>query len=381
MRRRARRAPRQRPGPRSRSRRAFRRSRTSSTAAPPAPTRARATAPGCCCSCRTSSSARRWTFSSCPSPGQYGVAVCFLPQDPKRRAKLEALLELNARIEGQVFLGWRDVPVGLDHVGEDGERRRARSMRQMLVEAGPGFKPRPGRVRAPALRHPPRRPARRRPDLVIASFSRAPSSTRACSSPQLAGFLRRPPDPRMKSRLALVHSRPSTNTFPSWPLAHPYRSSPTTARSTRSWATSTGCAPGSRSCPPALRARPAEGPAGRAPGHLRHGDVRQRARAARALRPLAAARGDDDGPRGLRGPRGPARAPPSAFYAFHSCLMEPWDGPAAVAFTDGSVVGATLDRNGLRPGRWVETHDGLGRARLGVRRARRAGRERAAARS
>ena len=101
-----------------------------------------------------------------------------------------------------------------------------------------------------------------------------------------------------------------------------------------------------------------EGAAGRAPRRLGLGDVRQRARAARAGRPLAAARGDDDDPGGLRGPRRPARATCKGFYAFHSCLMEPWDGPAAVAFTDGRVIGATLDRNGLRPGRWLETKDG-----------------------
>ena len=71
-----------------------------------------------------------------------------------------------------------------------------------------------------------------------------------------------------------------------------------------------------------------------------------------------AARDDDDGPGGLRGPRRPAATSCKAFYAFHSCFMEPWDGPAAVAFTDGRVIGATLDRNGLRPGRWLETKDG-----------------------
>ena len=69
------------------------------------------------------------------------------------------------------------------------------------------------------------------------------------------------------------------------------------------------------------------------------------------------------------------------FYAFHSCLMEPWDGPAAVAFTDGRVIGATLDRNGLRPGRWLETDGRLGRARLGDRRDGRAGRPTSSARA
>ncbi|MDX6720311.1 MAG: glutamate synthase large chain, partial [Solirubrobacteraceae bacterium] len=73
-----------------------------------------------------------------PEPGRYGVAICFLPQDPKRRAKLEALLELNARVEGQRVLGWRDIPVDLDHVGETAAATRP-VMRQLIVEAGPGF--------------------------------------------------------------------------------------------------------------------------------------------------------------------------------------------------------------------------------------------------
>ena len=83
-------------------------------------------------------------------------------------------------------------------------------------------------------------------------------------------------------------------------------------------------------------------------------------------------------PEAYAGPGRPARGPARRFYAFHSCLMEPWDGPAAVAFTDGRVIGATLDRNGLRPGRWLETDGRLGRARLRDRRDGRAGRERQA---
>ena len=73
-----------------------------------------------------------------PDPGRYAVAVCFLPQDEYRRSKLEALLELNVRIEGQRVLGWRDIPVDLDHVGETAAETRP-VMRQLLVEAGPGF--------------------------------------------------------------------------------------------------------------------------------------------------------------------------------------------------------------------------------------------------
>ena len=175
---------------------------------------------------------------------------------------------------------------------------------------------------------------------------------------QLAAFYPDLQDERTKSALALVHSRFSTNTFPSWELAHPYRvichnGEINTVKGNVNW----------------MRARESELQselfgedlekilpvvtqgnsdsatfdnvlellmlAGRTPAH-----------AVMMMIPEAY-RDRDDLPEELKG-----------FYAFHACLMEPWDGPASVAFTDGRVVGATLDRNGLRPGRWVETTDG-----------------------
>ena len=178
------------------------------------------------------------------------------------------------------------------------------------------------------------------------------------TSPQLRRYFPDLRDERFASALALVHSRFSTNTFPSWELAHPYRmvahnGEINTLRGNVNW----------------MRARESqlasqlfgddldEGAAGRPARRLRHRRVRQRARAAGALRPLFAARADDDGARGVRG-RTDISDELRGFYAFHECLTEAWDGPAAIAFTDGRVIGATLDRNGLRPGRWLETDDG-----------------------
>ena len=174
-----------------------------------------------------------------------------------------------------------------------------------------------------------------------------------------AGFYPDLQDERTASALALVHSRYSTNTFPSWELAHPYRmiahnGEINTLRGNVNW----------------MRARESQLaselfgddlakilPVVR-PGGSDSGDLRQRARAARARGPVAPARDHDDDPRGVPRPRRHLADELAGFYAYHQCLMEPWDGPAAIAFTDGRVIGATLDRNGLRPGRWLETRDG-----------------------
>ena len=178
------------------------------------------------------------------------------------------------------------------------------------------------------------------------------------TSPQLLGYYPDLQDARIESALALVHSRFSTNTFPSWELAHPYRmiahnGEINTLRGNVNW----------------MRAResqlacelfgddlqkvlPVVRPGGSDSATFDN-VLELLVLAGRSL-PHAvmmmipeAYDGRDDIPEHLRG-----------FYAFHSCLMEPWDGPAAVAFTDGRVIGATLDRNGLRPGRWLETKDG-----------------------
>ena len=198
--------------------------------------------------------------------------------------------------------------------------------------------------------------------------------------PAAPALLPRPARPaRYVSRLALVHSRFSTNTFPSWELAHPYRmlahnGEINTLRGNRNWMRARELHAGLA----AVRRRRGQDPAAAARRHLRLGLARRPARAARARRPLARPRDLDADPGGLTGgpscPRRCATSTPTT-----RSLVEPWDGPAAVAFTDGRVIGATLDRNGLRPGRWLVTQRRLGGARLRDGRARRpAGRDRGA---
>jgi glutamate synthase domain-containing protein 2/glutamate synthase domain-containing protein 1/glutamate synthase domain-containing protein 3 len=303
-----------------------------------------------------------------PSPGEYGVLMCFLPQDDAPRARLEALLERTVVAEGQRLLGWRDVPVCTEHTGDVAGACRP-VVRQLFVGDGSssGSDPaRPGSDPAHSAFERKLYVIRRVCELtaedpglyVCSSSSRTLNYKGMLISFQLAAFYPDLQDERCKSALALVHSRFSTNTFPSWELAHPYRvichnGEINTVKGNVNW----------------MRARESELQselfgedlkkilpvvtqgnsdsatfdnvlellmlAGRTPAH-----------AVMMMIPEAY-RDRDDLPEELKG-----------FYAFHSCLMEPWDGPASVAFTDGRVVGATLDRNGLRPGRWVETTDG-----------------------
>jgi glutamate synthase (NADPH/NADH) large chain/glutamate synthase (ferredoxin) len=294
-----------------------------------------------------------------PPPGAYGVLMCFLSTDDAPRASLEALLERTVEAEGQRVLGWRDVPVDEQHTGQvAGECRPA--IRQLFVGAGPeqavdqdAFERKLYVIRRICEL------TAEQPGLYVASSSsRTLNYKGMLISFQLAAFYLDLRDERAKSALALVHSRFSTNTFPSWELAHPYRvichnGEINTVMGNVNW----------------MRARESELRSELfgedlskilpvvSPGNSDSATFdnvlellllggRSLPHAAMMMIPEAY-RDRDDLPEDLKG-----------FYAFHSCLMEPWDGPASVAFTDGRVVGATLDRNGLRPGRWVETTDG-----------------------
>jgi glutamate synthase domain-containing protein 2/glutamate synthase domain-containing protein 1/glutamate synthase domain-containing protein 3 len=294
-----------------------------------------------------------------PPPGQYGVLMCFLPTDDGARHKLEALLERAVLGEGQRLLGWRDVPIDEEQTGEVAAACRP-VIRQLFVGAGD--------VQAGDQDAFERKlyVIRRISDLtatepglyVTSSSSRTINYKGMLISHQLGQFYKDLRDERCKSALALVHSRFSTNTFPSWELAHPYRvichnGEINTVMGNVNW----------------MRARESElrselfgedlekilpvVTAGNSDSATFDNVLELLMLAGRSLPHAAmmmipeAFRDRDDLPDYLKG-----------FYAFHACLMEPWDGPASVAFTDGRVVGATLDRNGLRPGRWVETTDG-----------------------
>jgi glutamate synthase domain-containing protein 2/glutamate synthase domain-containing protein 1/glutamate synthase domain-containing protein 3 len=294
-----------------------------------------------------------------PAAGRYGVLMCFLPTDDAARRRLEELLERTVEAEGQRVLGWRDVPVCPEETGEVAAACRP-AIRQLFVGAGPELQSDRDAFERKlyVIRRICELTAEEPGLYVTSSSSRTINYKGMLISYQLAAFYPDLSDERTKSALALVHSRFSTNTFPSWQLAHPYRvichnGEINTVMGNVNW----------------MRARESELSSELfgedlekilpvvAPGNSDSATFdnvlellmlagRSLPHAAMMMIPEAY-RDREDLPEYLKG-----------FYAFHSCLMEPWDGPASVAFTDGRVVGATLDRNGLRPGRWVETTDG-----------------------
>src|SRR5829696_1538367 len=293
-----------------------------------------------------------------PPPGRYGVGVCFLPHDETHRDQIEQLVERNVRVEGQHVLGWRDVPVDEAHVGDSANACRPH-IRQIFVGAGPHHDEDQDAFERKLY------VIRRIVELAAGPDFYAPSfSSRTCVykgmliSHQLRGFYPDLRDERFGSGMALVHSRFSTNTFPSWELAHPYRvichnGEINTLMGNVNWMRARESQLASELFGKDLRkvmpiVRPGGSDSATFDNVLELLMLAGRSLPHAVMMMIPEAYADrDDLPEELVG-----------FYAYHACLMEPWDGPAAVAFTDGRVVGATLDRNGLRPGRWLETHDG-----------------------
>ena len=292
-----------------------------------------------------------------PAPGRYGVGVCYLPTDPERRLAVERLIEETIEAEGQRAIWWRDVPVDERHVG-DTARLSAPFIRQVVIEASEEIPSQDAFERKLyVIRRVIEREAGR--DVSLPSFSsRTIVYKGMLTAPQLPRYFTDLRDPRVASRLALVHSRFSTNTFPSWELAHPYRmiahnGEVNTLRGNINW----------------MRARESQ-----LASELFGDDLDK-------VIPVVREGGSDSAIfdnvlellvlSGRSIPHAVMMMVPEAyrtrkdldpdvkgFYDFHSCLMEPWDGPAAVVFTDGRLAGAVLDRNGLRPGRWIQDTEG-----------------------
>ena len=292
----------------------------------------------------------------CRSPGRYGVGAFFLPLDEPRRAELEALVERTVGDEGQRFLGWRDVPVDLSQAGTVAAGV-APCIRQAVIGAADGLDDDAFERKLYVIRRVAELAAG--PELVVPSLSsRTLVYKGMLTAPQLERFYLDLADERVTSALALVHSRYSTNTFPSWELAHPYRviahnGEINTLRGNSNWMRARESQLASELFGDDLqKVLPVIRPGGSDTAtfdnvlELLVLAGRSLPHALMMMIPEAYEGRDDMSPE-LRG-----------FYAFHQCLMEAWDGPAAIAFTDGRVIGATLDRNGLRPGRWHETADG-----------------------
>jgi glutamate synthase (NADPH) large chain len=293
-----------------------------------------------------------------PPAGHYAAGLTFLPADGG--AGQVACIERIARREGLRVLGWRDVPHD-DAACGTGARATLPRLAQLFVASVTGEHGRDLDRRAFCLR----RRVEHEAGTYLASLSSATIVYKGMlTAPQLEWFYHDLTDPRYTSALALAHSRFSTNTFPSWPLAHPFRyiahnGEINTIRGNRNW----------------LRAREAMLQSDLFPADA---DGRGIERLLPILDESASDSASFDsclellylGGRSL--PHAVLMMIPQAwendsgmtpelraFYRFHASLMEPWDGPALIAFTDGTLAGAVLDRNGLRPGRYWVTSDGL----------------------
>ncbi len=289
---------------------------------------------------------------SLPPVGEYAVGIAFLPREAGERDAALQLIRKIVRQEGLILLGWREVPVCGDCIGE-AAREVEPVMRQIFLAGASGMEL---ERRAFCVR----KRAEREAFVYFPSLSgRTLVYKGMLTTNQLPAYFPDLSDPRFASAIALVHSRFSTNTFPSWPLAHPYRfvahnGEINTVRGNRNWMSAREALIESDRIEGDLeRLFPicTEGASDSASFdealELLHLGGRSLPHAVLMMIPEAWENSTE---------MDPAR---KAFYRFHSSLMEPWDGPASIAFTDGTVIGAVLDRNGLRPSRYWVTEDGL----------------------
>ncbi len=299
-----------------------------------------------------------------PEAGAYGVAMCFLPVEKHNRLQCEGVFERIAQEEGLTVLGWRDTPVNGDAVG-----REARASQPYIEQL---FVSRPAGLDEEAFERLLYRIRRRTENEIAASeiedketFYVPSFSCRTIIykglmlAPQIEKFYFELANPLVTSALCLVHQRFSTNTFPSWKLAHPYRyvahnGEINTIRGNVSWMNARQSVLDSSLYSGQIdKLYPVIMPEGSDSASLDNA-VEFLYQSGRSLPHVMAMlipeawSGNPDMDEDKR-----------AFYEYHASLMEPWDGPAAIAFTDGRVIGATLDRNGLRPGRYIVTKDDL----------------------
>ncbi|MSU61893.1 MAG: glutamate synthase large subunit [Pedosphaera sp.] len=300
-----------------------------------------------------------------PELGHYGVGMMFLPPDAAERARCEKIFEKFAEEEGQTILGWRTIPTNNSTLGNTAKAAEP-CMRQVFIGRNPGLKDSAAferklyviRKRAEqSLRYTVEQGKRW---FYVASLSSKILIYKGMLTPaQVDEYYPDLREPAMDSALALVHSRFSTNTFPSWDRSHPYRymahnGEINTLRGNINW----------------MHARQAM-----FESELFGDDIKK-------IIPVVNTDGSDSAMfdnclellvmAGRSLPHAVMMMIPEpwanhesmndekkAFYEYHSCLMEPWDGPASIAFTDGVQIGAVLDRNGLRPSRYYVTKDDL----------------------
>ena len=301
-----------------------------------------------------------------PPPGEYGVGMIFLPKEHASRLACEEELERAIRLEGQVLLGWRDVPVNREMPMSPAVRAKEPIIRQVFIGRGhdvivqDALERKLYVIRKTASAHIQALGLRYSKEYYVPSMSsRTVIYKGLLLADQVGTYYRDLQDERCISALGLVHQRFSTNTFPEWPLAHPYRyiahnGEINTVKGNYNW----------------MRARE-----GVMSSPVLQADLKK-------LYPISFPHQSDtatfDNCLELLTMAGYPLAQAMmmmipepweqhttmderrrAFYEYHASMLEPWDGPASIVFTDGRQIGATLDRNGLRPARYCVTDDEL----------------------
>ncbi|MCM2503794.1 glutamate synthase large subunit [Aureimonas altamirensis] len=300
-----------------------------------------------------------------PEPGHYGVGFVFMPQDEARRLHFKEVFEKAAAEEGQQVIGWRDVPVDNASLSKAEEIVATEPVhRQVFIRRSPGcasdaeFERKLFIIRKVVSNRVYDEMNAVDTDFYVVSLSSRTIVYKGMFlAYQVGAYYSDLRDPRFTSALALVHQRFSTNTFPSWRLAHPYRmvahnGEINTLRGNVNWMAARQASVDSelfgndisKLWPISYEGQSDTACFDNALEFLTQGGY-SLAHAMMMLIPEAWAGNKQMSPER------------KAFYEYHAALMEPWDGPAAVCFTDGRQIGATLDRNGLRPARYVVTDD------------------------
>ncbi|MEY3486342.1 MAG: hypothetical protein RL075_347, partial [Pseudomonadota bacterium] len=301
-----------------------------------------------------------------PPPGEYGVGMVFLPKENASRLACEQALERAVRLEGQVLLGWRDVPVNRDMPMSPTVREKEPILRQIFIGRGNDVivqdalerklyvirKTASAAIQDLQLTH-------SKEYYVPSMSSRTVVYKGLLLADQVGTYYLDLQDVRCVSALGLVHQRFSTNTFPEWPLAHPYRyvahnGEINTVKGNYNW----------MKAREGVMSSPVLGPDLQKLYPISFADQSDTATFDNCLELLTMA--------GYPISQAVMMMIPEpweqhttmderrrAFYEYHAAMLEPWDGPASIVFTDGRQIGATLDRNGLRPSRYCVTDDDL----------------------
>ena len=301
-----------------------------------------------------------------PPPGEYGVGMVFLPKEHASRLACEQAMERAVRLEGQVLLGWRDVPVNRDMPMSPTVRAKEPILRQIFIGRGndvivqDALERKLYVIRKTASRAIQNLKLTHSKEYYVPSMSsRTVVYKGLLLADQVGVYFKDLSDVRCVSTLGLVHQRFSTNTFPEWPLAHPYRyvahnGEINTVKGNYNW----------MKAREGVMSSPVLGADLQKLYPISFADQSDTATFDNCLELLTMAGYPISQAVMMMIPEpweqhATMDERRKAFYEYHAAMMEPWDGPASIVFTDGRQIGATLDRNGLRPSRYCVTDDDL----------------------